>query len=107
MINAPSTLTLILLIAAITQLLRFLPFIIFRNKTPKALLYLGEVLPFSIMAMLVVYCLRNMTFFSSPFGLPEIICVGLVVVVHKLKHNTLVSIVSGTLAYMLLVQVVF
>ncbi len=107
MINTTHSLLLIAVVAVVTAFLRFLPFALFRNKTPKAIIYLGNVLPYSIMAMLVVYCLKGVTFVSSPYGIPEALCVTIVVVVHKLKHNTLLSIISGTVCYMLLIQLVF
>lgn len=95
-------------IALVTVLLRFLPFLVFRNKkTPEFITYLGKVLPFAIMGMLVVYCLKNTSFTSLPFGIPEIISVTLVVLLHLWKRNTLLSIIGGTACYMLLVQVIF
>lgn len=99
---------LILVIALVTMALRFLPFAIFRGReTPKFIAYLGKVLPFAIMGMLVVYCLRNITFTAMPFGIPELLGVAVVVVMHLWKRNTLLSIISGTVCYMLLVQVIF
>ena len=71
------------------------------------LLSLGKVLPSAIMAMLVVYCLRNMTFLEAPYGAAEIIAVAAVVLVHKWRHSTMLSLVAGTAVYMLLVQAVF
>jgi len=97
----------ILIMALVTALIRFLPFLVFSKKTPKALLYLGDVLPYSIMAMLLVYCLKGVSFFKGSHGLPELLSLLLVFILHKLKHNTLLSIVGGTVCYMLLVQVVF
>jgi len=94
-------------VAAVTVALRFLPFAVFRRKVPAPVLYLGRVLPFAIMAMLVVYCLKNVSFLSAPYGIPEIIAVTAVVLLHKWKHNTLLSILGGTVLYMLLVQLVF
>ncbi|MBQ8210335.1 MAG: branched-chain amino acid transporter permease [Clostridia bacterium] len=96
-------------IALVTVLLRFLPFLIFRGnkKTPEFITYLGKVLPFAIMGMLVVYCLKNISFVSAPFGIPEIIAVAVVVLLHLWKRNTLVSIIGGTACYMVLVQLVF
>lgn len=96
-------------IALVTILLRFLPFLIFggNRKTPEFVTYLGKVLPFAIMGMLVVYCLRNTSFTSLPFGIPEIISVTVVVLLHLWKRNTLVSIIGGTACYMVLVQLIF
>ena len=100
-------LILILIMAGITALIRFLPFLIFRKGAPKPVLYLGEVLPYAIMGMLVVYCLKNISFTDGSHGLPEILSVLLVVVLHKWKHNTLLSIPAGTICYILLIQVPF
>ena len=106
MINVQVSLRLIAVMAGVTILLRFLPFLLFSKGTPKAVLYLGEVLPRAIMAMLVVYCLKGVSVISSPYGIPELIAVLLVVILHKWKHNTMLSILAGTLCYMFLVQVV-
>ncbi len=101
------SLLLVAVMAGITILIRFLPFIVFRKHTPESILYLGEVLPYAIMGMLVVYCLKHVSFVNKPHGIPELIAVLSVVILHKWKHNTLLSIPVGTVIYMLLVQVVF
>ena len=95
--------------ALVTAALRFLPFLIFgeNRKTPPVITYLGQVLPFAIMGMLVVYCLKDMTFLSAPFGIPEIIGCAAVAGLHIWKRNTLLSIGVGTVCYMLLVQFIF
>ena len=98
---------LILVVAFVTILLRFLPFLVFRNNTPKIILYMGKVLPFAIMGMLVVYALKNTNFLGGTHGTPEIISVLAVVLLHKWKHNTLLSILLGTVIYMILMQLVF
>ena len=102
-------LSMILVIAAVTAVLRFAPFFIFSGDqpVPEFINYLGRVLPYSIMAMLVVYCLKGISFAKAPFGLPEIISVILVAVLHVWKRNTLFSIICGTICYMLLIQFVF
>lgn len=104
MIDMKYSLLLIAVMALVTQLLRFLPFALFAKGTPKPILYLGNVLPPAIMAMLVVYCLRNTNFLGAAHGLPEIAAMFLVILLHKWKHNTLLSIVGGTICYMILVQ---
>ena len=94
--------------AAVTMLLRFLPFLIFgERQTPKYIDYLGKVLPYAIMGMLVVYCLKGMTFTSAPFGIPEIIAVAVTAGLHIWKRNTLISSICGTVCYMLLIQFLF
>lgn len=107
MINSAHSFYLIAVIFGVTALLRFLPFLIFRRRTPSVVLYLGKVLPYAMMGMLVVYCLKNVSFAGSTHGLPEVLSVLLVVVLHKWKHNTLLSITVGTLFYMFLIQAVF
>lgn len=95
-------------VAAVTILLRFLPFWIFGNReTPKFVLYLGRVLPFAVMGMLCVYCLKGVSFIAFPYGIPELLSVLLVVLLHLWRRNTLISIIGGTACYMLLVQLVF
>lgn len=99
---------LVAVIALVTIALRFLPFVIFRGReTPRFIAYLGKVLPFAIMGMLVIYCLRSISFAAMPFGIPELIAVALVVALHLWKKNTLLSIIGGTVCYMVLVQVIF
>ena len=102
----------ILLVATVTLVtiaLRFLPFWIFgENRTiPPLVAHLGKVLPFAIMGMLVVYCLKDVKLTTAPFGAPELIGCALVAGLHVWKRNTLLSIGAGTLCYMLLVQFVF
>ncbi|MCQ2476012.1 MAG: AzlD domain-containing protein [Clostridia bacterium] len=98
----------ILIMAAITAAIRFLPFAVFSStKTPKIVIYLGKVLPYAIMGMLVVYCLKGVGFASAADFLPELIAAVLVVISYVIGKNTLVSIILGTLCYMILVQFVF
>lgn len=96
-------------IVLVTMLTRFLPFPILSGKkeTPAVVSYLGKVLPYAVMAMLVVYCLRGLDFSTPGKYLPELLCTALVAGLHVWKRNTLLSIGVGTVAYMLLVQLVF
>ena len=100
---------MIAVIAAVTILLRFIPFFVFggKRKTPEIITYLGKVLPCAIMGMLVVFCLKGVSPTVYPYGLPELIACVLVVVLHVWKRNTLLSIVGGTACYMILIQLVF
>ena len=103
------TAAMIAVIALVTAALRFLPFLIFgeNRKTPPLVAYLGQVLPYAIMAMLVVYCLKDINLASAPHGIPELIGCAVVASLHVWKRNTLLSIGAGTVCYMLLVQFVF
>ena len=100
---------MIAVIALVTAALRFLPFLIFgeNRKTPPLVTYLGRVLPYAIMGMLVIYCLKGISLTAFPFGIPELIGCGIVILLHIWKRNTLLSIGAGTVCYMLLVQLVF
>lgn len=100
-------LLLIGVIAIVTLLTRLLPFLFFQNKTNPIIEYLGDVLPYAIMAMLVVYCLKNVNFISGNHGIYEMISVCSVIGIHLWKRNTLLSIFGGTLIYMFCVQVLF
>ena len=103
------TIATIAVAAGVTIALRFLPFLIFgeNQKTPAIIAYLGQILPYAIMGMLVVYCLKDISPTSAPFGIPEAIGCAAVALLHIWKRNTLLSIGGGTLCYMLLVQFVF
>lgn len=108
MINMHAIL-IVAVISLVTIGLRFLPFLIFNGKrsTPEFITYLGRILPYAIMGMLVVYCLKGISIIAAPYGLPEFIACVAVVLLHLWKRNTLISIVGGTVCYMLLVQVLF
>lgn len=69
--------------------------------------YLGKVLPPAVIGMLVIYCLKSVNVLAAPFGLPELIAVAAVILLHVWKRNNLLSIGAGTVLYMFLIQVVF
>lgn len=99
----------IAVMAAVTFLTRVLPFLLFgrSGNPPRVVLYLGRYLPPAVIAMLIVYCLRNIDLFSGSHGLPELLCVAVVAILHVWKGNNLLSIFGGTILYMVLVQAVF
>ena len=97
----------IAVIAIGTMITRFLPFLIFSKGTPPPFIsYLGTVLPPAAMGLLVIYCLKNAPF-ASYHGLPEILAIIVVVILHQWKHHIFLSIGLGTAFYMFLVQVIF
>ena len=101
---------LMIVVASVsTILLRSLPFLIFGGKReiPEIVHYLGRVLPPAIMVILVIYCLKGISFLNSPYGIPELLSVAVVVLLHVWKRNILLSVGLGTALYMFLVQVVF
>ena len=102
----------IITIAAVvagTMLTRFIPFLVFpeHKRTPKSIEYLGTILPFAMTGLLVVYSLKDTVLTAWPYGIPQAIAVILVVVVHRWKHNMMLSLAAGTIAYMILIQTVF
>ena len=111
----------IAVMALVTFLTRALPFLLFDRGSapPKVVLYLGKVLPPAVIAMLIIYCLRNVSF-SIPADwtseailaamstwAPQLAAAAAVVVLHLGKRNNLLSICGGTALYMVLVQAVF
>ena len=98
----------IVIISLITIALIVLPFILLKGrKTPAWIEYMGRVLPFAVIGMLVVYCLKGISF-TTPAGFaPALIATAVVVLSYVWKQNTLLSIISGTVIYMILVQFVF
>ena len=109
MLSTGAAIAAIAVMAIVTFLTRVLPFLLFDRgeSPPKPVPYLGRVLPPAIIAMLIVYCLRGVSF-STPGGwVPQLLCVAVVVALHLWKHNNLLSIFGGTVLYMVLVQAVF
>lgn len=92
-----------------TMITRFLPFLVFPEgkRTPPYIRYLGKVLPSAVLALLVVYCVKDVSFAAAPFGAPELLSIGVVAGLHLWKKNMFLSIVGGTVCYMLLIQFVF
>ena len=96
---------IIVTITLVTMFTRLSPYLLFNKNVPPILTYLGKVLPTAIIAMLVVYCLKDVDIHTSPFGAPEFIAVICVAILHVWKRNSLISILLGTAIYMFLVRV--
>ena len=109
MIDVQYSLIAIGVMCVLTMIIKFLPFVIFSGgkETPAVISYLGKVLPPAMIAMLVVYCLKGVSVMEAPHGLPELISLTAVVVLHLWKRNSLLSIIGGTACYMVLIQAVF
>ena len=106
MTTSQSVITILVVVLG-TMLTRFLPFIIFpEGKTPpKFITYLGGVLPYAVIGLLVIYCLKDAVF-TSYHGLPELIAI-VCIILHKWKENMMLSLAGGTIIYMVLVQTIF
>ena len=109
MLTTAGAIAAIAVMAVVTFLTRALPFLLFDrgSSPPKIVLYLGRVLPPAIIAMLIIYCLKDLSFLSLEGWAPQLISVAAVVVLHLWRHNNLLSIFGGTILYMVLVQTVF
>lgn len=103
------TFIIICMVTLGTIISRFLPFILFKDtkSNNSYISYLGQVLPYAAIGLLVVYCLKGVNFKSTTYWVPEAIAIICITVLHYWKGNTLLSIGVGTAIYMLLVQVVF
>lgn len=91
-----------------TVLTRALPFAVFRadKPTPKYVEYLGKALPPAVFAMLVVYCLKDLSPLAFPYALPELISILVVVIIHLLFRKMLLSILGGTVIYLIIVNLI-
>ena len=109
MLSTGAAIAAIAVMAIVTFLTRALPFLLFDRgeSPPKIVLYLGRVLPPAIIAMLIIYCLRGVSFAAPGGWVPQLLCVAVVAGLHLWKHNNLLSIFGGTILYMVLVQAVF
>lgn len=109
MLSTGMAIAAIAVMAGVTFLTRVLPFLLFDRggNPPKIVLYLGRVLPPAVIAMLIIYCLKGISFATPAGWAPQLIAVAVVAVLHIWKHNNLLSIFGGTILYMVLVQVVF
>ena len=91
-----------------TMVTRFLPFLIFPEgkEPPEFIQYLGKVLPYAVIGLLVIYCLKDVPG-SGTYGIPEFLAIAFIVLLHRWKKSILLSIGGGTVFYMLLLQFVF
>jgi len=91
-----------------TMVTRFLPFLIFPEgkEPPEFIQYLGKVLPYAVIGLLVIYCLKDVPG-SGTYGIPKFLAIAFIVLLHRWKKSILLSIGGETVFYMLLVQFVF
>ena len=100
---------IILVMGAVTLATRLLPVLIFgrSEKVPDIILYLGRVVPYTAMGLLIVYCLKDVSILEGSHALPEAIALAVVAGTYLWKRNSILSVVLGTVLYMFLVQMVF
>ena len=109
MLDSMELLIFLLVVSLATLFSRVLPFVLFASnrKIPNYVNYLGKVLPYCMTGFLVIYCLKDVSFTNYPFGIAEIIAIVCVALLHIWKKKTILSIIGGTIIYMILVQFVF
>ena len=102
-------LIIVAVVALATMATRFVPFLVFKSDkpTPKFLQYLGRALPPAVFGMLVVYCFKGVDILGGSHGIPELIAVAAVVILHLVFRKMLLSIAGGTVVYMILINLVF
>ena len=109
MIDYTHAFLIILAMGVATLATRIAPVLIFGRdrKVPELILYLGKVMPYTAMGLLIVYCLKDVSILEGSHGLPEGIALAVVIASYIWKRNTIFSVVLGTVLYMVLVQAVF
>ena len=100
---------IILVMGLVTFATRLLPVLIFGRgkKVPDYIMYLGKVVPYTAMGLLIVYCLKDVSIFGESHAIPEIIALSIVSGTYLWKRNTILGVVVGTIAYMIMVQLIF
>ena len=100
---------IIAVMGGVTLATRVLPVLVFgrSEKIPEFILYLGKVIPYTAMGLLIVYCLRDVSVLHGSHGLPELIAMAAVTGSYLWKRNAILSVIVGTVLYMFLLQVVF
>ena len=108
-LNFIQSLVIVSMVALATQITRWTPFLVFSGgrRLPRVVEDLGRLLPPAMMGLLVVYSLRSIDLLGGSHGIPEGIAVAVTALLHLWRRNTLLSILAGTVCYMLLVQLVF
>ncbi len=108
-LSAVQSFLIIAVIAVVTFFTRAVPFLAFsgQKETPQYILYIGKVLPPAVIGMLIVYCIKNIKLTEFSYGMPEFLSILTVAGLHFWKRNNLISILGGTVLYMVLIQLVF
>lgn len=98
----------IIILAVITFMTRALPFLVFPagKPTPKYIQYLGKALPLAVFGMLVVYCLKDVQWLEGMHGIPEVLGIAAVVLMHLWRRQLFLSMAVGTAVYMILIRLI-
>lgn len=108
-VSVGKSLAIIFAVSVTIFFTRAIPFLFFPKgkEIPPVIQYLGKVLPPAVIGMLVIYCLKGVSFATVSQWAPALIASAVVVLLHVWKRNNMLSIGVGTVLYMFLVQAVF
>lgn len=108
-VSVGESIVIILVVSVTIFSTRLISFLFFPKgkPIPPVVQYLGKVLPPAVIGMLMIYCLKSVSPLSYPYGLPELIAIAVVILLHIWKRSNLLSIGVGTVLYMILIQAVF
>lgn len=106
--NTTQQIITILLIAASTIATRALPFILFPSQkhTPRFVQFLGKYLASAVFGMLIIYCVKDVSFLSGNHGVPQVIGIAFCVLLHLWRKNMFLTIAGGTLFYMAIIHII-
>ena len=109
MVDYRHAMLILLVMGAVTFATRIIPVLIFGRgeKVPDVIMYLGKVVPYTAMGLLIVYCLRDTAVLTGSHAIPEILAMAVVALSYLWKRNSIFSVVVGTIVYMVLVQKLF
>lgn len=107
MITNEKAMLAIAIAAVCTFLTRVIPFALFGGKRemPPFLKKLADILPLAMIAVLVVYCLKDTVNQNVSQNLVTLVACVVVCILHWIKGNTLLSIAAGTVIYMVGLQI--
>ena len=107
-LTATQAIITILAVAFGVMVTRFLPFVLFSGKRqmPAKFAKLKELIPPAMMGLLVVYCLKDVSFVTAPYGIAEFASIAVVAGLHLYKRNSLLSIFGGVAVYMVLIRII-
>ena len=94
--------------AAVTVLIRASAFLLFPagRQAPAFITWMSRQLPRAVMAMLLIYCLKDVSFATVPSWVPTLAAVAVTAALHLWKRQMMLSIAGGTAVYMVLIRLI-
>ncbi len=82
---------------------RLFPFALFSKKAPPPIIrFIEQYIPSMVMAILIVYSLKDINFAAAPFGAPAILAIAAAILLQQLCKNPMLSIFGSTGLFMVL-----